>query len=127
MRPLMTAPCSFMPKSSRPTVILYTAPVCSRPGKRVHLPGDVLVQAPAVVAHGVEVEMAAPFDVAEVGPRPEPLHRCFQQVSRTVEIEGVGRAHGQVHLAVEITPELRPVAAEVLGYVVVLLPIGYHG
>jgi len=114
MRALMTAPCSFMPKSSRPTVILYTAPVCSRPGERVHLPCDGLVQARAVVAHGVEVEMAAPLDVAEVGPGPEPLHRRFQQVRSTVEIEGVGRADGQVDLAVEITPELRPVTAEAL-------------
>jgi hypothetical protein len=73
MRALMTAPCSFMQKSSRPTVILYTAPVCSRSGERVHLPCNGLVQAPAVVAHGVEVEMAAPFDVAEVGPGPSPF------------------------------------------------------
>lgn len=59
--------------------------------------------------------MAAPFDVAEVGPCPEPPHRRFQPVRRTVEIEGVGRAHGQLDLPVEITPELRPVAAEALG------------
>src|SRR5262245_8842077 len=87
-------------KSSRPTVIFDIAPVCSRPGERVHLPCDGLVQARAVVTHSVEVEMAAPFDVAEVGPGPEPLHRRFQQVRRTVEIEGVGRADGQVDLAV---------------------------
>src|SRR6478735_3878021 len=68
--------------------------------------------------------MAAPFDVAEVGPGPELLHRRFQQARRTVEIEGVCRADGKVDLAVEITPELLPVAAEVLGHVVVLLPIG---
>ena len=70
--------------------------------------------------------MAAPFDVAEVGLGPESLHRRFQPVHRTVEKEGVRRAHGQVDFAVEITPELRPVATEALGHVVVLLPIADH-
>jgi len=58
--------------------------------------------------------MAASFDVAEVGLGPELLHRRFQLVRRSVEIEGVGRADGQVDFAVEITPELRPVTAEAL-------------
>ena len=71
--------------------------------------------------------MAAAFDVAEVGPGPEPLHRCFQQVRRAVEIERVIRAHGQVDLTVEIPLELRPVPAQALGRVVVLLPIGEYG
>jgi hypothetical protein len=72
------APCSFMLRSSRRAVILHTAPVCPRPGERVHLPCHGFVQAPAVVAHGVEVKMATPFDIAEVGPGPELLHRRFE-------------------------------------------------
>jgi hypothetical protein len=71
--------------------------------------------------------MAAPFDVAKVGSAPEPLQRRFQPVRRPVEIEGVGRTHGQVDLPVEIMPEVRPVAAEEFRDVVMLLPIRDHG
>ena len=39
----------------------------SRPRTCVHLPGDRLVQAPAVLAHDVKVEVTAPFNVSEIG------------------------------------------------------------
>src|SRR5258708_4638298 len=99
----------------------------SRSCKGVHLPGDGLVQAPAVVTHEVEVEVTAPFNVAEIGLGTERLHRRFQAVRSTVEIKRIRRSNGQVDLAVEITPQLRPMAAEVLGHIVTLLPIGNHG
>src|SRR5438128_563899 len=103
-----------------------TPNLAARPRGCVHLPRDSLVQAPAVVANVVEVEMAAPFDVAEVGSGPEPLHRRFQQVRHAIQIERIGRTDRKVDLAVEITPEIRPLEAEALGHVVMLPPISDH-
>src|SRR5512143_2465842 len=62
--------------------------------------------------------------VTEIGLRAHGLHDFRQTASRTIEIEGVGCAHGQMDLAVEIALQARPVPLDNVGDVVIVSPVG---